>query len=65
VAVEGVDYSWSRPDPAALIKAGKRFVIRYVSYDQTGKNLTRKEADAIRAAAVASRWALSTTSGGS
>ena len=55
MSVEGVDYSWSRPDPAALVKAGKRFVIRYVSYDQTGKNLTRKEADAIRAAAVASR----------
>lgn len=29
---EGVDYSWSRPDPAALYAAGKRFAMRYVPY---------------------------------
>jgi hypothetical protein len=29
---EGVDYSWTRPDPAKLYAAGKRFAMRYVPY---------------------------------
>ncbi|HEX6684764.1 MAG TPA: DUF1906 domain-containing protein [Candidatus Limnocylindrales bacterium] len=45
MAIEGVDYSWGRPRPAELSKLGKRFAVRYVSYDTTGKNLTRDEAD--------------------
>lgn len=56
--VEGVDYAWSRPDPTALYAAGKRFAIRYVSYDRTGKNLTRQEADRLQAAglAIVTNW---------
>lgn len=29
---EGVDYSWGRPDPAALVAAGKTFAVRYLAY---------------------------------
>jgi hypothetical protein len=58
VTVEGVDYSWGRPDPRTLFRLGKRFAIRYLSYDTTGKNLTRAEADRLVAAglAVVSNW---------
>lgn len=42
--IEGVDYAWGRPGPAALKAAGKEFVIRYLSRDTTGKNLTLSEA---------------------
>lgn len=50
---EGVDYSWGRPDPAELYRLGKRFAVRYVSYDRTGKNLTKAEADRLHAAGLA------------
>jgi hypothetical protein len=53
VAVEGVDYAWSRPDPAGLYAAGKRFASRYLSYDRTGKNLTLAEAEQLAAAGIA------------
>ena len=48
MAVEGVDFSWARPGGAALAKAGKRFVVRYVPYmlsagTWTGKGLTAAE----------------------
>ncbi|GAA2586162.1 DUF1906 domain-containing protein [Actinomadura fulvescens] len=45
MAVFGVDYAWGRPGPAALKRAGAKFVCRYLSHDTTGKNLTRAEAD--------------------
>jgi Rv2525c-like, glycoside hydrolase-like domain len=48
-----VDYAWSRPDPAGLYAAGKRFASRYLSYDTTGKNLTAAEADELVAAGLA------------
>jgi Domain of unknown function (DUF1906) len=48
---EGVDYSYDRPDPAALVAAGKRFACRYLS-DNPSKNLTRAEADAGAAAGL-------------
>jgi hypothetical protein len=51
VTLEGVDYSWDRPDPAALIAAGKHFACRYLS-DEPSKNLTRAEADAGAAAGL-------------
>src|SRR5512138_2249096 len=50
---EGVDYAWSRPDPAGLYAAGKRFASRYLSYDDTGKNLTLVEAEQLAAAGIA------------
>lgn len=53
MAVEGVDYAWSRPDPAGLYAAGKRFASRYLSYDRTGKNLTLAEAEQLAAAGIA------------
>ena len=43
MAVFGVDYAWGRPGPAALKRAGAKFVCRYLSHDTTGKNLTRDE----------------------
>lgn len=54
MTVEGVDFSWARPGGAALVAAGKRFVIRYVPYRLadgrwTGKGLTRAEVKDYRA----------------
>ena len=50
--MEGVDYSWSRPNPAGLYAAGKRFAVRYLSYNKTGKNLTIAERDRLWAAGL-------------
>ncbi|MER7894557.1 DUF1906 domain-containing protein, partial [Micromonospora sp. NPDC094482] len=54
----GLDYSWGRPRPSVVANAGYSFVCRYLSYDTTGKNLTRSEADALRAAGldIVSNW---------
>ncbi|MEV6963782.1 DUF1906 domain-containing protein, partial [Hamadaea sp. NPDC051192] len=49
---QGIDYSWGRPDPSAIVAAGYSFVCRYVSWSTTGKNLTRAEADALRDAGL-------------
>lgn len=46
---KGCDYSWARPNMGALRSAGIEFVVRYVSHDTTGKNLTAGEANALRA----------------
>jgi hypothetical protein len=46
-----VDYSYARPDPAAIKAAGYRGVIRYVS-SKAAKNLTTTEADALRRAGL-------------
>jgi Domain of unknown function (DUF1906) len=56
--IEGVDYSWGRPDLGELARLGKRFAVRYLSFKRTGKNLTRAEADQLIAAglAVVSNW---------
>jgi glycoside hydrolase-like protein len=58
VSIEGVDYAWSRPPPAGLAAAGKRFACRYLSNSFTGKNLTASEATALTRAGVAvvSNW---------
>ena len=48
----GIDYSWGRPRPSKIVEAGYTFVCRYVSWNTTGKNLTRTEADALRAAGL-------------
>lgn len=56
--LEGVDYSWSRPDLEQLYQLGKQFIIRYVSYSDTGKNLTRAEAEQARRVglAIVTNW---------
>lgn len=55
---EGVDYSFSRPSPAALRAAGKSFVCRYLSgdlrHDDNGqKDLSVAEKDALLGAGLA------------
>jgi hypothetical protein len=59
----GLDFAWSRPGVDAILAGGFTFVLRYLSYDTTGKNLTRKEADTYRARGVdvVSNWEYSTT----
>lgn len=49
----GVDQAWDRLSPAQLLAVGKTFVIGYVGQDTTGKNITRAEVDAYRAAGIA------------
>ncbi len=48
----GVDYSWHRPSPQGIVQAGHSFVNRYLSWDDSGKNLTRAEADALQDAGL-------------
>lgn len=38
------DYSWARPDPAAIKASGVNYVCRYLGPDKTGKCLTKAEA---------------------
>lgn len=52
MSIEGVDYSWSRPSPAGLYDAGKRFACRYLSYTES-KNLTAAERDRLWSAGLA------------
>lgn len=47
-----VDYSWAKPDPACLRANGYVGVMRYLSWDRTGKNLTREEATRLHAAGL-------------
>lgn len=49
---KGCDYSWGRPTMSGLQNAGITFAVRYVSHDNTGKNLTRGEANALRASGI-------------
>lgn len=52
--VEGVDYSYARPNPAGLVKAGKRFAVRYVTPPGKGaKGIDQAEYDALHAAGIA------------
>ena len=57
-SLTGVDYSWYRPSPSNLASQGYKFVVRYSSYDTTGKNLSKSEADALIAAGldIVSNW---------
>src|SRR5262249_39349763 len=59
----GVDYSWARPSLSSLRSQGYTFIVRYLSHDTTGKNLTRSEATAAIAAGldVVSNWEDSAT----
>lgn len=47
-----VDYSWARPDPTCLRSHGYVGVMRYLSWDRSGKNLTRAEAQKVHAAGL-------------
>lgn len=49
---EGVDYSWTRPNPSCLFDGGRRFVCRYLGDDDTGENLTIPERDRLHAAGL-------------
>ena len=48
---DGLDYSWARPDPWALRRAGVTFVIRYVSH-VAGKGTTKGELQALGDAGI-------------
>jgi hypothetical protein len=50
--IEGVDYSYSKPTPAGLVAAGKKFVVRYGALGNTGKFLTAAELTALRTAGL-------------
>jgi glycoside hydrolase-like protein len=52
MSVFGVDYAWGRPGTAALVRAGVKFVCRYLSHDTTGKNLTLSEARQLTSAGI-------------
>ena len=58
VSIEGVDYSWGRPDLKCLHSKGKQFACRYLSFNTDNKTLTRGEADQITAAGmwVVANW---------
>lgn len=70
MSIEGVDYSWARPDPVKLYAAGKRFAVRYLSWGSSGRGnsilsgydngkvLTKAEAERLQAAglAIVSNW---------
>lgn len=68
--IDGVDYSWARPSPSGLHRAGKRFAVRYLSWASSGRGrsvldghtngkvLTKSEATKLQAAGldVVSNW---------
>ena len=58
----GLDFAWSKPSVAAIKAGGYLFVCRYHSYDTTGKNLTKAEADSYLAAGIqiVSNWEYAT-----
>lgn len=50
--IEGIDYSFARPNPAAVRKAGKQFVVRYISGGKSAKDLTADELASLRSAGL-------------
>lgn len=50
--MQGVDYSFSRPDLACLKRNGYGFVVRYIAAGQSAKEATRTEVDALIAAGL-------------
>lgn len=63
MTVFGVDYACPSPAPAALKKAGVRFVCRYLSTPGNPKNLTAAEARKLRAAGIDIVLVFETTGG--
>jgi hypothetical protein len=60
--VDGLDFAWSKPSVQAILDGGYRFVCRYLSWDTTGKNLTRAEATSYlnNGIGVVSNWEYAT-----
>jgi hypothetical protein len=52
MSIEGVDYSFSRPSPAALKAAGKHFAVRYGGPGSASKQITKSEYAALKAAGI-------------
>src|SRR5262245_38605738 len=52
MAIEGIDYSYDHPTPAEIKAAGKAFTVRYFGTQGSGKNATKAECDALRAAGI-------------
>jgi hypothetical protein len=54
----GLDFSWGRPSPQAILNAGYSFVLRYLSWSTTGKNLTGDEANMYKSygIGIGSNW---------
>lgn len=52
MSIEGVDYADSRPTPAALVAAGKRFACRYGGPGRDSKQIDALEARALLAAGI-------------
>lgn len=52
MAIEGVDYSTSRPRPWVLWQDGKRFAGRYIGPGSSGKHLTYSEAKTLAGAGL-------------
>jgi hypothetical protein len=50
--IEGVDYSFNHPSPTGLYEVGKRFAGRYLGPGMPPKDLTRVEADGLKAAGL-------------
>lgn len=50
--MEGVDYSYSRPDPVTLKRLGKHFAVRYVGTPWSSKNLSLPETRQLQAAGI-------------
>ncbi len=48
----GLDYAWSKPSIMKMRLKNVKYVIRYLSYDTSGKTLTSKEFKAIRKAGL-------------
>jgi len=48
----GLDYAWSKPSVSAMQSLNVKFVCRYLSYDTSGKNLTKAEAQALSNAGI-------------
>lgn len=53
MAIEGVDYAGTRPDPVLLHAAGKRFAVRYGGPGGEWKHLTAAELEVLNAAGLA------------
>lgn len=55
---QGVDEAWERAPSNVLSAGGVKFVVRYLSYDTTGKNLTAAEAKTLSGAglSIVSNW---------
>ena len=60
---KGVDYSFSRPGPDGLKRAGYDFAIRYLSGGTSGKDITPGELASFNAAGIAVGFVWETTGG--